>query len=95
MRPIISTQTRQTSSLILLPSAILLRLTTVSATALVALLHAGAEGDVDARRGGEAEGLGDLDEVEGVDVEDAAQAVRRVGLQVGAVAVFGRLEEEC
>ena len=48
--------------------------------------------DVDAWRSGEAEGFGDLDEVKAVDVEDAAQAVRCVGLEVRTVTVFGRLK---
>ena len=65
---------------------------TVSSATFVALLHAGTEGDVDAWRGGETEGFGDLDEVKAVDVEDAAQAVRCVGLEVGTVTVFGGLE---
>lgn len=68
-----SLDTRQAClPLVLLALTVLLRLATVSATTLVALLHASAESDVDARRGGEAEGFGDLDEVEAVDVEDAA-----------------------
>lgn len=69
-------------SLVLLAVTALLRLAAVRATTLVALLHAGAESDVDARRSRETEGLGDLDEVEAVDVEDAAQAVGGVGLEV-------------
>ena len=64
----------------------------VCSATFVALLHAGTEGDVDAWRGGETEGFGDLDEVEAVDVEDATQAVRCVGLEVGTVTVFGGLE---
>lgn len=70
------------------------RLTTVVSAALglvvvvIPALHAGADGDVDARRRGETERFGDFDEVEGVDVEDGAQRVRGVGVQVGAVPVF-------
>lgn len=69
------------------------RLTTVVSAALElvvvpAALHAGADGDVDAGRRGETERFGDFDEVEGVDVEDGAQRVRGVGVQVGAVPVF-------
>ena len=69
------------SRLVLLAVTALLRLAAVRATALVALLHAGAKGDVNARRSGETEGFGDLDEVEAVDVEDAAQAVGGVCLR--------------
>jgi hypothetical protein len=59
-----------------------LGLATVCATALVALLHAGAKSNVDAWRRRETERFGDLDKIEAVDVEDAAQAVGRVGLEV-------------
>jgi hypothetical protein len=55
--------------------------------------HAGAELNIHPGRGGEAEALGHLDEIELVDVEDGAEGVRGVGLQVGAVAVFGGLGE--
>lgn len=62
---------------VLLPEAVGFGLAAVGPATFVALalLHAGTEGDVDTRWSGEAEGLGDLDEVEAVDVEDATQAV--------------------
>lgn len=72
------------------------RLVAVVAPALLLLLlvaaQAGAELDVDARRGREAEALGDLDEVELVHVEDGAEGVGGVGLEVRAVAFFGGLD---
>lgn len=67
---------------VLFAEAVGLRLAAVCATALVALFHAGAEGNVDAWRSREAERLGNLDKVEAVDVEDAAQAVRCICLEV-------------
>lgn len=66
----------------------LVRLTAIRPAPFGPLLHAGAEIDIDARRDGETEGLGDLLEVELVDVEDAAERVGSVGLEVGAVAFF-------
>ena len=77
---------------VLFTEAVGLRLTAVCSATFVALLHAGTESDVNARRSGETEGFGDLDEIKAVDVEDAAQAVRCVGLEVGTVTVFGRLK---
>lgn len=67
----------QFSQLVLFPEAVGLGLAAVSPATFIALalLHAGTKGDVDTRRSGEAEGLGYLDEVKAVDVEDAAQAV--------------------
>lgn len=76
---------------VLLLETPLLRLTAVRSPAFIALLHAGTEIDVDTRRRSEAERFGHFDEIEVVDVEDCAQAVRGVGLKVGAVAVFGGL----
>lgn len=67
---------------VLLAEAVGLGLAAVCPTAFVALLHAGAKSDVDAWRSGEAEGLGHFNEVKTVDVEDAAQAVGCVGLEV-------------
>ena len=85
----------QTTTCLLVPPLLLElpRLTAVvPPTALglviVPALHTGADGDIDARRRGETEGFGDFDEIEGVDVEDGAQRVRGVGVQVGAVTVF-------
>jgi hypothetical protein len=76
---------------VLFAEAVGLRLAAICSATFVALLHAGTESDVNARRSGETEGFGDLDQVKAVDVEDAAQAVRRVGLEVGTVTVFGGL----
>jgi hypothetical protein len=67
---------------VLFAEAVGLGLAAVCPAAFVALLHAGTESNVDAWRSGEAEGLGYLDEVKAVDVENAAQAVRCVGLEV-------------
>lgn len=77
---------------VLFTEAVGLRLAAVCSATFVALLHAGTESDVNARRSGETEGFGDLDEIKAVDVEDAAQAVRCVGLEVGTVTVFGGLK---
>jgi hypothetical protein len=71
---------------------ILLRLTPVASTTLFLVpRHACPQRDVHSGRRREAEALCDFHEIQLVDVEDAAEAVRRVGLQVGAVAVFGGL----
>jgi hypothetical protein len=67
---------------VLFAEAVGLGLAAVRPTALVALLHAGTESNVDTWRSGETEGLGHLDEVKAVDVEDTAQAVGCVGLEV-------------
>jgi len=67
---------------VLFAEAVGLGLAAVRATSLVALLHAGTESNVDAWRSGETERFGNLDKVEAVDVEDAAQAVGCVGLEV-------------
>jgi len=67
---------------VLFAEAVGLRLAAVCATALVALLHAGAESNVDSWGSWEAKGLGNLNKIEAVDVEDAAQAVRCIGLKV-------------
>ena len=67
---------------VLFTEAVGFRLAAICSAAFVALFHAGTKSDVDAWRGGETEGFGDLDKVEAVDVEDAAQAVRCVGLEV-------------
>ena len=68
--------------LVLFAEAIGLGLAAVCATTLVALLHASAESNVDAWRSREAEGFRNLDKVKAVDVEDATQAVRGIGLEV-------------
>jgi hypothetical protein len=67
---------------VLFAEAVGFRLAAVCSATFVALLHTGTESDVDAWRSGESEGFGDLDEIEAVDVEDAAQAVGCVGLKV-------------
>lgn len=61
-----------------------LGLAAVRATSLRFLIptQAGAQLDVDAGRGREAEALGDLDQVELVHVEDGAEGVGGVGLKV-------------
>ena len=53
--------------------------------------HAGAHVDVDARWHREAEAARHRGQVELVHVEDGAQAVRRIGVQVRAEAFFGGL----
>lgn len=69
-----------------------LRLTPVIPTTLLLLLlvttKTRAKLDIDARRGRESKALGHLDQVELVDVEDGAERVRGVSLEIGAVAVF-------
>lgn len=73
----------------------LLRLAPVRPPALDLLVAAQArpQADVDARRRVEPEALGHLDQVEFVHVEDGAQRVRGVRLQVAPVAVFGGFVE--
>ena len=73
----------------------LLRLTPVRPPPLDLLIPAQtrAQANVNSGRRAKPEALGDLDEIEFVHVEDGAQAVGGVGLQVGAVAVFGGLVE--
>ena len=70
----------------------IIMLTAVRPSTLLLLLLVAAETraelDVDARGRLEAEALGYLDEVEFVDVEDGAEGVGGVGLEVGAVAIF-------
>jgi hypothetical protein len=68
--------------LVFFAEAVRLGLAAVCPTTFVALLHAGAESNVDTWRCREAEGLGHFDEVQAIDVEDAAQAVGCVGLEV-------------
>jgi hypothetical protein len=58
---------------------------------LLVAAQTGAERDVDAWRSGEAEAFGYFDEIQFVYVEDRAQTVRGVCLEVGAVSVFGGL----
>ena len=67
---------------VLFAEAVGLGLAAVCATALVALLHAGTESNVDAWRSRETERFGNLDKVKAVDVEDTAQAVGCIGLEV-------------
>jgi hypothetical protein len=67
---------------VLFAEAVGFRLAAVCSATFVALLHAGTESDVHTWRSWETEGFGDLDEVKAVDVEDAAQAVGCVGLEV-------------
>jgi hypothetical protein len=67
---------------VLFAEAVGLRLAAVCATTLVTLLHAGAESNVDSWGSREAKGLGNLDKIEAVDVEDAAQAVRCICLKI-------------
>jgi hypothetical protein len=74
-----------------------LRLTTVTASSLLLLLLISAETgpklDVNTRWRREAEALRHFHEIELVHVENGAQGVRGVRLEVGAVAVFGGLGE--
>lgn len=73
----------------------LLRLTSVSPSALYLLVsaHAGTQGDIDTRRGWETETFGDFDEIEFIDVEDGAEGVWRIGVDVGSVTFFGGFVE--
>jgi hypothetical protein len=78
----------------LVPSSILLlRLTAIHSPPILFLVprHARTKCYVHSRGRGKAKALGNLHEVEFVHVEDTAEAVRRVGLQVTAVRVFCRL----
>jgi hypothetical protein len=69
-----------------LQTGTVLGLTAVRATSLLLLLlipaQAGAQLDIDAGWGGEAEALGYLDQVELVHVEHGAEGVGGVGLEV-------------
>jgi hypothetical protein len=67
----------------------------LDAVVVLALLALGtpADVDVDGRRGGETERLGDLGEVELRDVEDGLERVGGVRLDVGAEAVASALGE--
>lgn len=71
------------------------RLAAVAAPPLLLLLFVATETspqlDVDAWWGGEAEALGNLDEIKLVDVEDRAKGMRGIRLKVGAVTFFGGL----
>ena len=68
---------------------ILLRLTSVASTTLFLVpRHACSQRDVHPGWGGETEALRDFHEIQLVDVEDATEAMRGVGLEVGAIAVF-------
>ena len=68
------------------------RLTAVRPSTLLLLFLVAAQTraqlDVDAWRRLETEAFGYFDEIEFVDVEDGAEGVGGVGLEVGAVAVF-------
>jgi hypothetical protein len=78
----------------LIPSSVLLlRLTAIHPPPILLLVprHARTKRNVHSRRCSKAKALRHLDEVELVHVEDTAEAVRRVGLQVTAVAVLCRL----
>lgn len=67
----------------------LLRLAPIAALYhLLVPSHARSQRDIHSRRRGEPEALCHFHEIEFVNVEDAAEAVRSVGLEVGAVAVF-------
>ena len=59
---------------------------------LVLVFHASPEADIDTWRRLEAEALGHLDEIQGMNIENASQAVGSVGLEIGAISIFGRLE---
>ena len=72
--------------------AILLQLAAIASPRLLLVTrHARSQGDIYPRWRGESEALCYFHEIELVDVEDAAEAVRGVGLEIGAVAVFGGL----
>lgn len=69
----------------------LMRLTPIRSSALLLLVpaHASAQRDVHPRRCRESKGLGHLDQIQLVHVEDASQTVRGVRLEVAAVALLG------
>lgn len=62
-----------------------------AALLLLVSAHTGAESDINTRRLCETEALGDLGKIQFVDVKDAAQRVRSVGVHVAAVTVLGAL----
>lgn len=66
------------------------RLAAVISSSLLLLIatHACAESYVDTGRGWETEALCNFHEVELVDVEDGAEGMGGIGLEVGAVSVF-------
>ena len=74
-----------------------LGLTAVCTASLLLLLlvtaQAGTELDVNAGRGIETKALRNLDEVELVHIEDSAERVRGVCLEVGTVSILGGLRE--
>lgn len=55
--------------------------------------HPRCQGDVDTRRCGKPEALGDLGQVELVHVEYGSEAMAGVGVDVGPVRVLGALRE--
>jgi len=70
--------------------AVLLWLTPIvpPSSLLLVALHTRTQLDVNTWWSGKTEALGHFDKIEFVHVEDGAQAVRSIGLQVGSVAVF-------
>lgn len=78
-----------------LQSSTVLGLAAVRAATLLLLLlitaEAGAQLDVNARRGIETEALGNLDEVKLVHVEHSAKRVRGVCLEIRTITILGRL----
>ena len=59
-----------------------------SALLLLVTAHARGEGDVNTRWGRKTKTLGNFDEIKFVHVEDGAERVGGVGLEVGSVALF-------
>jgi len=59
-----------------------------SALLFLVTTHAGGERDVDTRWGRKTTTLGDFDEIKFVHVEDGAERVGGVGMEVGSVALF-------
>ncbi|KAI6773453.1 hypothetical protein HG531_000302 [Fusarium graminearum] len=62
-----------------------------AALLLLVSAHTSTESDINTRRLRETEALGDLGKIQFVDVKDAAQRVRSVGVHVAAVTVLGAL----
>jgi hypothetical protein len=72
-------------------TAMLLRLTSIRPppTLLLVPTHACPELNIHPWRCRETKAFGDFDEIEFVDVEDRAERMRGIGLEIGAIAVFG------
>ena len=72
------------------PVPVVLRLAAIGSASLLLLvpLHAARQLDVDPGWGGETKAFGEFNQIELMNIEDAAERVRGVGLDIRAVAVF-------